>query len=252
MPGLGIGLAAVTRESFMPSGMSTMIGARKSEISDFTKGSIPAGWITPDLSGVSGYAMEFSWSDADENSSGDYFWLKGDSGNPKTHYPLRYGAVLQGDYLFQLSFHAGDITCRDWGIAVSPDDATSVEDTQWQWQWGTNETRIAVQANCANPTIYGTSASVITEGANLNTDSGWFTYHMYHRPSVPSTTLTITNGQNDWELEGDAEGNTVFISEAIVGVGENYWFGIGGDWDFITGQPWAKASAARILSLIHI
>ena len=66
-------------------------------VHDFTTGSTPTGWITPDLSGISGYAMTFSWSDADENSSGDYFWLKGDAGNGRAHYPLRYATALQGD-----------------------------------------------------------------------------------------------------------------------------------------------------------
>ena len=231
------------------SGGIVSAAAADNPVHDFTTGGIPAGWITPDLSGVSGYAMEFSWSDADENSTGDYFWLKGDAGGNKTHYPLRFATALQGDYLLQLSFHAGDITCRDWGIVVSPDNATSIEDTQWLWCWCNNATRVAVQANCQHPTIYGTTLSAVVEGANLNTDSGWFTYHMYHRPSVPSTTLTVTNGQNDWNLEGDAEGSTVSIAQTIVGEGVDYWFGIGGDWDPVGGQPWAKASAARIIAL---
>ena len=230
-----------------------LAAAADNPVHDFTTGSTPTGWITPDLSEVSGYTMAFSWSDADENSSGDYFWLKGDAGNGRTHYPLRYETALQGDYLIQLSFHAGDITCRDWGVAVSPNNATSVEDTQWFWKWGANSTRVAVQADCPNPTIYGTSASSQIGGAHLSPSNvntpAWYTYHMYHRPSVPSTTLILTIGQSDWELDGAQQGSTASIAETIVGEGVDYWVGVGGDWDIVAGQPWAKANAIRIAAL---
>jgi len=233
----------------LSGGIVPVAAAADNPVHDFTTGGIPAGWITPDLSEVSGYAMTFGWSDVDSNSSGDYFWLKGDAGNGRTHYPLRYATALQGDYLIQLSHHAGDITCRDWGVAVSADNATSVEDTQWLWKWGVNSTRVAVQADCSNPTVYGTSNSAQVSGANLNSPAAWYTLHMYHRPSVPSTTLTVTAGQSDWELDGTQQGTTVEIAETIVEEGTDYWVGIGGDWDIVAGQPWAKANAARITAL---
>ena len=221
-------------------------------LSDFTAGSTPTGWITPDLSGVSGYAVEFSWADPNANSSGNYFWLRGDAGNGRTHYPLRYSTAFQGDYLFQLSFHTGDITCRDWGMAVSPNNASSTSDSHWKWVWNYDPSRIAVQNNCGTPTIYtdvvSPSNATVGGGANINSPAGWYTSHMYHKPSTGTTELKVTEGQDDWDLSGTQQGGTASIARTIVSnTTTDYWFGIGGDWDVTADSVmWAKSSGARI------
>lgn len=236
--------------------VAAVAAAEASPITDFTTGSVPTGWLDLDVSWhtPSGYPSaqpETSWADPNDASSGNYFWIRGDAGNGRRHYPLRYETALQGDYLFQLSFYAGDIVCRDFGIVLSPDNATSTDAAEWKWSWGAETSRIAIQANCTNPTIYGFTET-FNSGATIDNDGAlWFTYHMYSRPSVPSTTMIVTLGQDDWELAGTQQGTTRTINEAVVGdVSTDYWFGIGGDFDPTNvDQAWAKANAARITAL---
>mgnify|MGYP003650980614 CR=1 FL=1 len=246
----------------LSGGIVPAAAAADNPVHDFTTGSVPTGWLDIDVSWTtpSGYSSaqpETSWADPNDASSGNYFWLRGDASNNRTHYPLRYATALQGDYLFQLSFYAGDITCRDWGIVLSPDDASAAADaTKWRWAWAVETSRIAVQANCTNPTIYGFTET-LNSGATIDNDGAlWFTYHMYSRPSVPSTTMIVTLGQDDWDVAGTQQGTTRTINEAVVGdVSTDYWFGIGGDFDPISyagggdAQAWAKANAARITAL---
>ena len=239
------------------SGGIVPAAAADNPVHDFTTGSVPTGWLEVDVSwytpaGYGGDLPQTSWADPNAASSGNYYWIRGDASNGRTHYPLRYATALQGDYLFQLSFHAGDVTCRDWGVAVSPDDASAAADAlKWRWAWAPEASRVAVQANCPNATIYGTSASSAMTGNHLTGSGGtWYTYHIYHRPSVPSTTLVLTEAQNDWELGGSTLGSEISIAETIVGEGVDYWFGIGGDFDPTSAATaWAKASAARITAL---
>ena len=237
----------------LSGGIVPAAAAVDSPITDFTTGSLPSGWILPhgtDLSGISGVATEISWADPNGASSGNYFWLRGDANNTKTGYPLRYATAFQGDYLFQLSFYAGDITCRDWGIALSADDAASTALDEWMWVWSSHASRIAISANCTNPTIFGNSG-VLPSGATIDSAESWYTYHMYSRPSAGTTTMIVTIGQDDWELAGTQQGATKALGENVVGdVSTDYWFGIGGDFDPVgDDQAWAKANAARITAL---
>lgn len=228
--------------------------AADNPVHDFTTGSVSTGWLDLDVSWYTpvGYGADLpqtSWADPNAASSGNYFWIRGDASNTRRHYPLRYATAFQDDYLFQLSFYAGDTTCRDWGIAVSPNNAASEAADEWRWKWGAEGSRIAVQANCSDPTIYGLVGSA-NSGATIDSAESWYTYHMYHRPSVPSTTMIVTIGQNDWDASGTQQGATKVLSEAVVGEGVDYWFGIGGDFDPTSvDQAWAKANAARITAL---
>ena len=230
--------------------------AADNPITYFTTGSLPSGWILPHgtdlegISGMTGVTTEISWADPNDASSGNYFWIRGDANNTKTGYPLRHATAFQGDYLFQLSFYAGDVTCRDWGIVLSPDDAASTATDEWLWVWSTNATRIAIQANCTNPTIYGFVGALVS-GATIDSAASWYTYHMYSRPSAGTTTMIVTIGQDDWELEGTQQGETQALGETVVGdVSTDYWFGIGGDSDWTNdAAAWAKANAVRITAL---
>ncbi len=205
---------------------------------DFTTGSKPSGWTENTLNSN----FTTSW-----NADGNNYLIKGDAGNPLVSYPLRNNTAFQGDTLFQLSFYTGDVDCRDWGIAVSPNSYTSTNTSHWQWAWTTNTTRIAASNDCQTPNLYGLSAqaaSDISGTSGIHGVTGWITMHFMVYTSSASTKLKVTQGDKDWDASDTQIGSVATISDRVVSnASTNYWVGISADNDH---SSYAKANGFRI------
>tara|TARA_A200000159_G_scaffold43024_1_gene39456 strand:- start:810 stop:1583 length:774 start_codon:yes stop_codon:yes gene_type:complete len=213
-----------------------LVGIEADGTTDFTTGSVPSGWDH----NTSSHNTTSQFTDT---TAGDFFLIKGDALN--NSYPLRYATAFQGDYLFQLSFYSSNNPSgSDWGMCVSDttytDRSTS---TEWVWAWAANASRVAVQNNVQNPSIYGSSGTGSGGTGDVETTASFKTMHFQHRPSTGVTKLKVTEGSSDWTASGTQIGNIVSISQTIVAnVSTDYWLGIGADNDNTT---FAKADAHR-------
>tara|TARA_Y100001973_G_scaffold22284_1_gene33113 strand:- start:361 stop:1062 length:702 start_codon:yes stop_codon:yes gene_type:complete len=210
-------------------------------VHDFTKGSIPSGWAINSSAKPTG-------SKFTDSTDGNYYLIKGDC-NDELAWPLRYTTAFQGDNLFQLSFYASDVNCRDWSMVVSEHSYTSTTAADWYWNWsGSGDSNtLNAKCNCATPTLYGFSSSVETGGSvGQEKSAQWYTMHFMVYTSIASTKMKVTEGQEDWDASGTQVGNLASISNRIVSnTTTNYYFGIGADNDETT---YAKASACRFSS----
>ena len=204
---------------------------------DFTTGSIPSGWAINSSARPTG-------SKFTDSTDGDYYLIKGNC-NDQLGFPLRNTTAFQGDNLFQLSFYASDVDCRDWGVAVTEHTYTSTTADDWYWKWNVTTNVLSAKCNCSNPTLYGFTSKQETGGSVGNDQTAqWYTMHFMVYTSTASTKLKITQGQSDWDASGTQVGATKSVSDRIVGNSTtDYWFGIGADND---ETSYAKASGCRI------
>jgi hypothetical protein len=75
--------------------------------------------------------------------------------------------------------------------------------TEPEWQWGTNETRIAASNNCRVPYIYGQNElvrGVASEGGELGGEDepnlGKYTFHFAYSPSAGTVNLKVYQGES--------------------------------------------------------
>tara|TARA_A200000159_G_scaffold155764_1_gene169930 strand:+ start:818 stop:1645 length:828 start_codon:yes stop_codon:yes gene_type:complete len=221
---------------------------------DFTTGSVPSNWDHQQMNNTT-----TKFTDA---TYGNYFLSRGDA-NDKSQYPLRSTYTFSDDYLFQLSFFAGNNpTYQDWGMALSTtsysnrtQNHSATGDIPWKWRWGSNadtgtftHKRIAVQCNGDNATIYpnSNSNSQAATGSTVDTIGGssgaFFTLHFQHRPSTGQTKTKVTTGSKDWTASGTQSGGAVILNETL-GAGNNYWWGIASDND--DSSYFTKSDGAR-------
>jgi len=204
---------------------------------DFTTGSVPSGWVINSSAQPTG-------SKFTDSTDGDYYLIKGNC-NDQLGFPLRNTTAFQGDNLFQLSFYASDVDCRDWGVAVTEHTYTSTTAADWYWKWNVTTNVLSAKCNCSNPTLYGFTSKQETGGSVGDDQTAqWYTMHFMVYTSTASTKLKITQGQSDWDGSGTQVGTTKSVSDRIVSNSTtDYWFGIGADND---ETSYAKASGCRI------
>ena len=223
---------------------------------DFTTGSVPSNWDHQQMTNTT-----TKFTDA---TYGDYFLSRGDA-NDRSQYPLRSTYTFQGDYLFQLSFFAGNNpTYQDWGMALSTTTYTnrtqnsgSASDIPWKWRWSQNgdtggftHKRIALQCNGDDATLYPNSNSAGQQSTSSTVDitggtsGAFFTMHFQHRPSTGQVKAKVTTGSKDWSASGTQLGTVATLNESFSG---NYWWGIASDND--DSSVFAKADGARFTSV---
>tara|TARA_R100000152_G_C6770709_1_gene196988 strand:+ start:282 stop:1382 length:1101 start_codon:yes stop_codon:yes gene_type:complete len=227
--------------SLSTTSVTNSVTSNTATVYDFTTGSIPSDWTENSLRAQ----LTTSWSDS---TDGDYFLIKGDAGSHNTGYPLRFDTAQQGDTLFQLSFRSDGTspTCRDWSIAVSPNDASSTNTNHWHWVWSYATSRIAALCDCSQPKLHGFTSSSNT-GGNVENTAGWYTMHLMVYTSSASTKLKVTQGDQDWDASDTQIGNVASISERVVANDTtDYWVGISADND---NGTFAKANAFRISTI---
>ena len=218
---------------------ATSINIASGTVYDFTTGSVPSDWVINSSAQPTG-------SKFTDSTDGDYYLIKGNC-NDQLGFPLRNTTAFQGDNLFQLSFYASDVDCRDWGVAVTEHTYTSTTAADWYWKWNVTTNVLSAKCNCSNPTLYGFTSKQETGGSVGDDQTAqWYTMHFMVYTSTASTKLKITQGQSDWDGSGTQVGTTKSVSDRIVSNSTtDYWFGIGADNDEST---YAKASGCRISS----
>lgn len=165
--------------------------------------------------------------------------MYGDSQSTPNAYPVVYDGTFTGDFLIQSSFIRND-NCSDHGIAIWP-AANGISSASWQW--GPNSSRIATQCNCSGPNIYGLTLSSANGAVGQNID---YTYHFYHRPSLNTTQIIITQAKDDWDITGSQVSNTS-ISQTY-GATVPLYVGLSADADG-TGSVWARWYNLKITQL---
>ena len=222
---------------------------------DFTTGSVPSNWDHQQ--------MNLTTSKFTDSTYGDYFLIRGDA-NDRSQYPLRSTYTFSGDWLFQLSFFAGNNpTYQDWGMALSTTSYTNrtqnlnaAGDIPWKWRWGVGGTstyvhkRIAVQNDGNNATLYPNSDTLSQQatGSTVDTTGGssgaFFTMHFQHRSSTGEVKAKVTQGSKDWTASGTQSGSVATISESFSG---NFWWGIASDND--DSGYFTKSDGARFTNV---
>ena len=226
MTGLGGGAASLFRAA---------AGGGGAAIFDFTGGSAPTGFT---VASGSTPTLTFDGTGAKFN------------GNAVSNaYRLRSTDSFTGDYLFQISTRIDDSAgswCNDAGIGLFNNTYTS---SNWDWAWNTTvSNRIAVQNNCPQPVIYGTSATINGTSDLLRPapqgqvpQNDWITMHMKHEPSIPTTSYSVTLGNKDWTQSGTRIQNWISIGDTWSGT---YYWGITCDNDsydtYINGARYEK------------
>lgn len=223
MTGLGGGAASLFRAAAGDDGAA---------IFDFTGGSAPTGFTV-----ASGSTPTLTFDGTGAKFGGDA------TGNA---YRLRSTDSFTGDYLFQISTRIDDSTgswCNDAGIGLFNNTYTS---SNWDWAWNTTvSNRIAVQNNCPQPYIYGTSQQVAGTSNLLQPptvpQNDWITMHMKHEPSISTTSFSVTLGNRDWTESGTRIQNWITCGDTWSGT---YYWGITCDNDngntYINGARYEK------------
>ena len=202
---------------------------------NFTGGSAPSGFTV-----ASGSSPTLTF-----DSTGAKF-----SGNAANNaYRLRSTDSFTGDYLFQISTRIDDAAqswCNDAGMGLFSSSYTS---SNWEWAWNANiSDRKAVQNNCPQPVIYGSSTTVNGTSDLLRPSpqgqvpqNDWITMHMKHESSINTLSYSVTLGNKDWTQSGTRIQNWINISESWSGT---YYWGITCDNDngntYINGARYEK------------
>lgn len=184
---------------------------------DFTQGGLPDG-----MTYRSSATPTVSWSN-------NLLSLAGDASSTNS-YPIRVNEPLTGDHLIQMTYRvdidpSGTNYCSDPSLAVTPTTPSGA----LGWVWNSSSARIAAQANCQRPYLYGTNYSVANPGGStLNTDNMWVTIHMEHLPSSSQTTALWTQGYADWDKTGTTLSSVLTAGNFYSGV---YYVAISADDD---------------------
>jgi hypothetical protein len=139
-----------------------------------------------------GWDSEGMWFTGDSNS-GSGGEDEGAGGYPvRTNFDFEETDVCEVIYTIDYTD-----SCSDHGICIFN------VGTDPEWQWGTNETRIAASNNCVTPYIYGQSNEVFgvgSEGGEFGgedeVDLGKYTLHFTYSPSAGTVNLKIYRGES--------------------------------------------------------
>jgi hypothetical protein len=159
-------------------------------------------------------------------------WFSGDAGGGSGGegegggYPIRSVTEFETndicEVIYTVDYQDG---CSDQGICIFNTG------TEPEWQWGSNETRIAFSMNCPTPYIYGRTNETDGEGGELEGGEGdeyvenYYTFHFTYNPSEESLEVIVYQGEN---IEGTVV-NTLNVSEKLPE--GNYKIGFSADQD---------------------
>lgn len=155
-------------------------------------------------------------------------WFSGDAGGEGDAggYPIRTVVEFETndicEVIYTVDYQDG---CSDQGICIF-----NVE-TEPQWQWGSNETRIAFSINCPQPYIYGQNSETGGVGGELEGGEGgayeanYYTFRFVYNPTEEQVAVVVYQGE-------EAEGliiNTLTLNEKLPP--GNYKIGFAADQD---------------------
>jgi len=158
-------------------------------------------------------------------------WFSGDAGGEGEGgaYPIRTVMEFEAndvcEVIYTVDYQDG---CSDQGICIFN------VGTEPEWNWGSNETRIAFSINCPQPYIYGLTNSTSGTGGELEGGEGgegaeytanYYTFHFTYNPSEESVEVVVYQGEN---TEGTVV-NTLNLTEKLPE--GNYRIGFAADQD---------------------
>lgn len=127
-------------------------------------------------------------------------------------YPVRTAMEFETndvcEVIYTVDYQDG---CSDQGICVFNIG------TEPEWQWGSNETRIAFSINCPEPFIYGQNNETNGTGGELEGgessgyEANYYTFHFTYNPSEEQVTVLVYSGEN---TEGTLI-NTLVLNEKL-------------------------------------
>lgn len=142
--------------------------------------------------------VDFGWDSSGMWFTGNANSGSGGEGGGVGGYPVRtsfsFGSEDICEVIYTVDYQDG---CSDQGICVFN------AGTQPEWQWGSNETRIACSMNCETPYIYGLSGEVRGEGEGGELSGGeggtyepnYYTFHFTYNPSEEQVQAVIYIGE---------------------------------------------------------
>lgn len=155
-------------------------------------------------------------------------WFTGDAGGEGSGggYPVRTVMEFEAndvcEVIYTVDYQDG---CSDQGICVFN------VGTEPEWQWGSNETRIAFSINCPEPYIYGQYGDTTGSGGELEGGEGeeyapnYYTFHFTYNPGEESVNVIVYDGEG---TEGTII-NTLTLEEKLPE--GNYKIGFAADQD---------------------
>lgn len=159
-------------------------------------------------------------------------WFSGDAGGEGEvgAYPVRTVMEFETNDVCEVIYTVDyQDFCSDQGICVFN------VGTEPEWNWGSNETRIAFSINCPQPYIYGLTDSTIGSGGELEGGEGgegdeeytanYYTFHFTYNPSEESVEVVVYQGEN---TEGTVI-NTLNLTDKLPE--GNYKIGFAADQD---------------------
>lgn len=130
-------------------------------------------------------------------------------------YPIRSVTEFETndicEVIYTVDYQDG---CSDQGICIFN------VNTEPQWSWESNETRIAFSINCPQPYIYGQNNQTNGIGGELEGGEGgegeeysanYYTFHFTYNPGEESVNVLVYQGEN---TEGEVI-NTLDLSEKL-------------------------------------
>lgn len=129
-------------------------------------------------------------------------WIYGNASG--TAYPIRTSFSINTNDVCEITYTINHTdSCSDHSVAIFNADNNP------QWNWGFNNSRIAVSTNCPDPYIYGQSRKV---QANIQIDQPrFYTFVITYEPSIPLVTTKIYAGK---QAIGDPL-DTIVLSERL-------------------------------------
>ena len=141
--------------------------------------------------------VDFGW-----DSEGMWFTGDAHSGSreegPGGGYPVRTNFDFEDTDVCEVIYTIDySDACSDHSICIFKVGAEP------EWQWGTNETRIAASNNCVVPYILGQSSEVFgleSEGGELGGENepnlGKYTFHFTYSPTAGTVNLKVYQGES--------------------------------------------------------
>lgn len=136
--------------------------------------------------------VDFGWDAGGMWFTGDATSGSGGEGSGNGGYPVRTNfSFATGDVCEVIYTIDYNDSCADHGICVFN------VGTEPEWQWGSNETRIAAQNNCPAPYIYGRQSEAlgVGEGGEFQASGlGLYTFHFTYDPEAGTVNLKVYFG----------------------------------------------------------
>lgn len=140
--------------------------------------------------------VDFGWDATGMWFTGDAGSGAGGEGDGTGGYPVRTSFLFESgdtcEVTYTVDYQGG---CSDQGICLFVDGVNP------EWQWGTNETRIALSMNCPQPYIYGREGDTNGEGGELEGGEGgsyspnYYTFRLSYDPTAERVEATVYEGE---------------------------------------------------------